>query len=106
MDHCSHFHSFGRVVASEFEKGIWIKSLVVGKIQLRHMEFEPGSLIPVHRHPEEVVTMILEGEMKMTVCKETKRVKPGDVFGIPPNTDHSGRVFGDRVVAVSWSPVR
>ncbi len=31
MDHCSHFHSFGRVVANEFEKGIWIKSLVVKK---------------------------------------------------------------------------
>ena len=70
------------------------------------MELEPGSLIPDHRHPEEVITMILEGEMEITVGKETKRVKPGDVFGVPPNTDHSGRVFGDRVVAVSWSPVR
>lgn len=65
------------------------------------MKFEPGSLLPDHRHPEEVVTMILEGEMEMTVGKET-RVKPGDAFWVPPNTDHSGR--GDRVVAVSRPP--
>ncbi|EQD75472.1 Cupin 2, conserved barrel domain protein [mine drainage metagenome] len=106
MGDCIHFHSFEGLAAKEFEKGIWIKFLSVGKVQLRHIEFEPGSLIPDHRHPEEVVTMILEGEMEMTVGGETRRVRPGEVFLVPSNTDHSGRIFGGRVVAVSWSVIR
>ncbi len=100
-----YFHSFEQMTSNEFEEGIRIKSLPLGNVQVRYMEFEPESLISDHQHPEEVVTMILEGEMEMTVGKETKRVKSGDVFVVPPKTNHSGRIFGDRVIAVSWSPV-
>lgn len=98
-----YFHSFEGITGEEIDKGIWIKSLSMNKNHLRHIVFEQESLIPVHRHPEEVVTMILEGAMEMTVGSETRRVKVGDVFMVPPATEHSGRTFGNRVIAVSWS---
>ena len=100
------FYSFNSVAAEEIEKGIWTKSLTAGAVQVRHMVFESGCLIPDHRHPEEVVTMILEGEMEMTVDGETKTVKSGDVFLVPQNTGHSGRVISkDRVIAISWATI-
>lgn len=88
MDQSDFFFSFENIAAQELEKGILIKSLSLGKNQLRHMVFEPETMIPNHRHPEEVVTMILEGEM--TVGEETRRIKSGDVFRVPPDTDPEG----------------
>ena len=99
----SFFHSFEVLPAEEIEKRIQVRMLTVGEVQLRHLVFEPGSLIPDHRHPEEVVTMILDGTMEMTVGEETRNVTAGDVFRVPPETAHRGRVFSERVVAVSWS---
>ncbi len=86
----------------EFTSG---RTLSAGTVQLRQLVFEPGILIPDHRHPEEVVTMVLDGTMEMTVGDETRKVTAGDVFRVPPETSHNGRVFSERVVAVSWSPV-
>ena len=67
------------------------------------MVFDPGALIPNHRHPEDVVTLILEGRIEMTVGCETKLIGHGEVFLVPANTDHNGRILDDRVVAFSWS---
>ena len=100
----SCFTSFNILEAEEIEKGLTVKTLSAGRVQLRHLVFEPGTLIPDHRHPEEVVTMVLEGTMEMTVGCEIRNVTAGDVFRVPPKTVHSGRVFLERVVAVSWSP--
>ncbi len=98
-----NFHTFNSLSSEEIERGIHIKSLPLENAQLRHMEFEPGSIIPDHRHPEKVVTIILEGEMVMTVGTETQTVTKGDVFIVPPNTSHSAHILEKRVIAVSWS---
>ena len=50
--------------------------------------------------------MVLEGTMEMTVGEETRKVAAGDLFRVPPETRHSGRVFSEKVVAVSISPKR
>lgn len=99
-----YFTSFNALSAEEIEKGIHVRTLSAGTVQLRYLVFEPGTLIPDHRHSEDVVTMVLEGTMEMTVDGETRNVTAGDVFRVPPKTGHSGRVFSERVVAVSWSP--
>ncbi|EAY57137.1 MAG: conserved hypothetical protein [Leptospirillum rubarum] len=99
-----YFQSFENIPFEEFERGIRIKSLSLEKAQIRYMEFDPGSVTPDHRHPEEVTTMILEGTMEMTVGKETKVVSEGGIFVVPPHTGHSGRISTKRVLAVSWSP--
>lgn len=49
--------------------------------------------------------MVIEGTMEMTVGGETRNVTAGDVFRVPPKTGHSGQVFSERVVAVSWSQI-
>lgn len=100
------FHTFSVLSEAEIETGIRVRTLSVGTVQIRHLIFEPETLIPDHRHPEAVVTMILDGTMEMTVGDETQEVTARDVFRVPPKTDHSGRVFSERVVAVSWSPIQ
>ena len=103
MECHSFFRSFGEKESEEIEKGIRTQSLSVGDHQVRRMVFDPGTPIPVHRHPEDVVTLILEGRMEMTVGCETRTLGPGEIFLVPSDSDHGGRVLEDRVVAVSFS---
>ncbi len=103
MECNSFFRSFGLEEAEEIEKGVRVQSLFLGNHWARRMVFDPEALIPTHRHREDVVTLILEGRMEMTVGCETRTVGPGEIFLVPANADHSGRVLGSRVVAVSFS---
>ena len=103
MECNSFFRSFGPEEGDEIEKGVRLQSLSLGSHQARRIVFDPGALIPTHRHPEDVVTLILEGRMEMTVGGETRTIGPGEIFLVPSDSDHSGRVLDDRVVAVSFS---
>ncbi len=103
MECNSFFRSFRPEEAEEIEKGVWVQSLSLGNHQARRMVLDPGALIPTHRHPEDVVTLILEGRMEMTVGCETRTIGPGEIFLVPSDSDHSGHVLDDQVVAVSFS---
>ena len=103
MECNSFFRSFRPEEAEEVEKGVWVQSLSLGNHQARRMVLDPGALIPTHRHPEDVVTLILEGRMEMTVGCETRTIGPGEIFLVPSDSDHSGHVLDDQVVAVSFS---
>ena len=54
-----------------------------------HYEFDAGSSIHEHFHPEEEVWQIVEGELEITIDGVTKRVVPGFVGIVPSNTPHS-----------------
>ena len=103
MECNSFFRSFGPEVAEEVEKGVRVQSLPLGSHRVRRMVFDPGTPIPNHRHPEDVVTLILEGRMEMTIGCETRSIGLGEIFLVPSESDHSGRVLDGRVVAISWS---
>ena len=103
MEYNSFFRSFGPEEAEEIEKGVRVQSLSLGSHRVRRMVFDPGALIPNHLHPEDVVTLLLEGKMEMTVGGETRSIRAGELFLVPANTDHKGLVLDERVVAVSFS---
>ena len=103
MNCYSFFRSFEKEKAEYLEEGIRVASLSVHDHEVRQMFFEAGTRIPSHRHSKDVVTLVLEGHLEMTVGSETRKVGPGEVFLVPANTDHNGRVLGSRVVAYSFS---
>ena len=102
-----YFYSFKERKAKEQSKGIKVRSVYLENLMMTHMEFEPGSIIPEHRHSNEQITLILEGKIDMTVGKEIKTVVKGDVIVIPANIEHSAKILDEFTVAVDgWSPVR
>ena len=48
-------------------------------------------LEPFHKHPNEQIGVVLEGETTMTIGDETRKLKKGDAYIAPPNVPH-GRV--------------
>ncbi len=102
-----YFRSLKDLKPKEPVKGIAVRSVYLENTMLTHMEFEPGSVIPEHKHPHEQITLILEGGMDMTVEGEKKTVLKGDMVSVPANVVHGARVMNEFTVAVdAWSPVR
>jgi quercetin dioxygenase-like cupin family protein len=65
-----------------------------------------NSMAPLHAHPHEQVTMVVEGEFELTIAGETKVVKPGVVAVVPPNVEHSGIAITDCLLIDIFHPVR
>jgi quercetin dioxygenase-like cupin family protein len=60
-----------------------------------HCEFDAGSSIHEHSHPEEEVWQVIEGELEITIGGVTRRAGAGSAGIVPPNTLHSIRALSD-----------
>lgn len=58
----------------------------------------PGSVFPVHSHPQEQVTLIILGEIEFVVDGETSILRAGQAAVIPANMPHGARVIGSTMV--------
>ncbi len=83
-------------------------SLAWGKnIMLSLVEFEPGTLVPMHSHPHEQAGIVVEGEFDFIIGGERRRVKPGDMYIIPGGVQHSAIGLDKKAVALDiFSPPR
>lgn len=71
-----------------------------------HYEFDAGSSIHEHSHPQEEVWHVLEGELDITMDGVTKRAGPGFVGIVPPDTCHSVVAASDGKAIVVDHPRR
>ncbi len=99
----SFFNSFESLDPVEVERGIRVSSLLIHGHEARRIDIDPETRIPPHRHPADVLTLVLEGRLQMTVGSETKIIGPGELFLVPAFTDHEGKALQDKVRAVSFS---
>jgi len=71
-----------------------------------HYEFDAGSSIHEHFHPQEEVYEVIEGELEITIGGVTRRLVPGYVGIVPPNTPHSVKAISSgRLIVVDY-PLR
>lgn len=77
------------------------KSLTFGEVLI-----EDGIQMPLHHHPHEQITFVLEGELEMQIGEETVLLKPGMYFVIPSNVPHSAYAHGKCRAIDVFSPVR
>ena len=71
-----------------------------------HYEFDAGSTIHEHSHPQEEVYEIIEGELELTIAGVTQRLSPGLVGIVPANTLHSVKAISSGKLIVVDYPVR
>ena len=71
-----------------------------------HYEFDAGSSIHEHFHPQEEVYEVIEGELEITIGGVTRRLVPGYVGIVPPDTPHSVKAISSgRLIVVDY-PLR
>ncbi len=87
--------------------GITLRSVSGSRTMMTFFDFEPGAVIPSHKHPHEQITYIIEGEIEMIVDGETKLLKTGDGVVIMPDQEHSAKILSKPSKAVdAWYPIR
>lgn len=60
--------------------------------------YQPGSVFPVHSHPEEQITVVVTGRIDFTVAGTQLTLGPGQVAVIPADVPHGATVTGNEVV--------
>src|ERR1700688_3322723 len=71
-----------------------------------HYEFDAGSSIHEHAHPQEEVWQIIEGELEITIGGIAKRAGPGFVGIVPPDARHAVRALTNGKAIVTDYPLR
>ncbi len=63
--------------------------------------------IPLHSHPHEQITYVVEGEIIFYLDGEPHRMQAGDMIVTPPNVPHTIRMLSPRFRAVDvFTPLR
>lgn len=60
--------------------------------------YQPGSIFPVHSHPEEQITIVLRGAIDFVVDGVPLTLHSGGVAIIPPFVPHGASVSGAEAV--------
>jgi quercetin dioxygenase-like cupin family protein len=64
-----------------------------------------GALVPLHSHPQEQMTYVLQGALQFLVGGEDVRVEEGELLHIPPGVAHQAVALDDTFVLGVFSPV-
>src|SRR5690242_13034908 len=58
------------------------------QIMLVKVRFEKGAIGQLHNHHHTQVTYVESGVFEMTIGNETRTIKSGDGFYVPPHVEH------------------
>ena len=68
-----------------------------------HYEFDAGSSIHAHSHPQEEVYEVIEGELELTISGESQRLVPGYIGIVPSNAVHALKaITSGKVIVVDY----
>ncbi len=76
------------------------------KLTFGYVELEAGAAIPLHHHPHEQVTFIVEGQLDMVIGDENCSLTAGMYHVIPGNMPHSAIARTNCKVIDAFGPVR
>lgn len=71
-----------------------------------HYEFDKGSTIHEHFHPQEEVYEVIEGELELTIDGAKQIVRPGVVAIVPGEARHSVKALTDGKAIIVDYPLR
>ena len=60
--------------------------------------YAPGSIFPVHAHPEEQITVVVSARIAFEIDGSRVELSAGQVAIIPPNAPHGAEVIGNETV--------
>ena len=100
------FFTVNELPATEMLPGVVRRAVYLEHAMMTFFDFAPGSVIPVHDHPHEQVTYIVEGQLTMEMGGQTYTLGPGDSLLLPGDVDHGATAIERTVVIDTFSPPR
>lgn len=98
--------SFDGLPAAEPFPGVRRESFTTERATVSRYTFEPGAAFPLHRHPQEQTTLILEGDVEMAIRGARRALRAGDWSVVGPDVEHgiTAGAHGARIVAIVAPP--
>jgi quercetin dioxygenase-like cupin family protein len=91
----------------EMMPGVWRRTLNYGeRLMVVQVTLEEGVVVPVHSHPHEQITYIVEGQLAMEVEGQTYMLGPGDSLLFPGDVEHGATAIERTLVIDTFSPPR
>ena len=90
----------------ELAPGVLSHLLHTERMTFSFVDLDRDATVPPHAHPHEQVTIVVDGDLELTVGGETRVMRPGEVAVIPSGVRHAARgATACRVLDV-FQPVR
>jgi quercetin dioxygenase-like cupin family protein len=103
----SRFEGVADLAPQLIWEGVTARAVHAERLTLALVELEPGSVVPEHAHDNEQVGIMVEGSFEMRVGGETRELRRGDTWSIPPDEPHEVHVGPEGAVVVEvWVPGR
>jgi len=83
------------------------QKIVAGAHQMLAQTYlKQGALVPMHSHPSEQMTYVLQGALRFRVEGDEIIVREGEVLHIPANARHQAEALDDTFQLDIYSPPR
>lgn len=100
------FHKFSELPVKEISSGFHCKLVHTVHNTINFLEVKAGSEMPLHSHPHEQSSYVLEGKFEMTIAGETRILDADNYCVIPGGVVHGGRALTDCKLIDVFCPVR
>ena len=100
------FINLEEIEQRELLPGLHVRFVHSEKMTIAYWEIKAGSEMPLHSHPHEQITNILEGQLELTLGEDKRSMDPGSAAVIAPDVPHAGKAITDCRVLDVFHPVR
>ncbi|MCP4542996.1 MAG: cupin domain-containing protein [Chloroflexi bacterium] len=101
------FFTVNELPETEMLPGIVRRAVYLEHAMMTFFDFAPGSVVPLHDHPHEQITYVVQGAMEFTLGDKTQMLRAGDVVCCPSGVPHGAVVLDEPTVAIdAWHPLR
>jgi quercetin dioxygenase-like cupin family protein len=94
--------SFDELPAAEPYPGLHRRTFDTGEATVNEYTFEPAASFPLHRHPQEQITLVLKGSVELTVAGSSVGLQEGCWSVVGGDVEHSIRAGteGAKILAI------
>lgn len=106
-DYMPSFEHMPHLPSLEAAPGVVLRPLFGKGLMLSYVEFAPNAVAPLHQHPQEQISYVIQGQLEFQVGNEKQVIGPGDAVTIPANVPHSAVALSDGCLCFdAFSPPR
>ena len=91
------FYKWEEIPIEEVRPGVRGRTISGEKVSMSYFELDPGAISPFHKHSNEQINCVLQGELEFTTDKEKRILKEGEIVLFPDNVPHQVKNIGDKV---------
>lgn len=103
----SIFLSKDELVEETVDKGI--SRVIMGydqDLMMVKVKFKSGISVEPHQHVHSQSSLISKGSFTVTIAGETRKLKEGEGFYVPPNVVHTVTSLEEAEIIDAFSPIR